>query len=72
MSLCVRCVAELPGDQLMCEYHSKEMFDAEVNKIWCDFVHRGIEIPRLYETPLSEWEDWSPGDGTPATPVYDD
>ena len=57
MPSCSLCGVGLPvGD--ICPLHSR-MEDgwAQANKTWCDFIHRGVEIPRL---PPTERDDPQP------------
>ena len=39
----------------------------QANKVWCDYFHRGQEIPRLYLQPLTDpvWDDNPYGDHLP-------
>ena len=48
MPSCSLCGSGLPAEDL-CSFHSRGMGDdwGRENRIWCDFLHRGIEIPRL-------------------------
>lgn len=47
----------------ICPYHLSAMWEgwATANRIWCDLLHRGVPIKRLYPTPLThdDWADYS-------------
>jgi hypothetical protein len=46
MNRCTCCGAEISGTIALCpHHHSDDMGWAEVNRIMCDFFHRGI-VPR--------------------------
>jgi len=47
MSLCARCTAETESG--LCAYHHGEYGEewATVNRILCDYVHRGMPIPHV-------------------------
>jgi hypothetical protein len=63
MSLCASCGLELPGDGGLCPHHHCVYGEdwAEGNKIFCDWLHRRIEPPKVSESdiPLGE-EDQTP------------
>lgn len=50
MALCASCgLTTLSGDVALCPHHHAVYGDdwAIMNRIMCDFFHRGIEPPRL-------------------------
>lgn len=49
MSLCVSCGLQLAGEASLCPHHHSAFSDdwAAVNRIVCDFVHRGLLPPRV-------------------------
>lgn len=49
MSLCASCGLQLAGESNLCAHHHVGSEDdwASVNRIMCDFVHRGKAAPRL-------------------------
>jgi len=51
VSLCAQCGLSVPGDESLCLWHHNVSGDtwSAANRIWCNFFHRGIPIPRLVE-----------------------
>lgn len=46
MSLCALCSTRLVGDANLCSHHHAPMEGwAAVNRLMCDFLHRGIVPP---------------------------
>ena len=51
MSLCALCSMPLIGDFALCEVHHLACDDwAELNRLWCDLVHRG-RLPAAVDEP---------------------
>lgn len=56
MSLCPQCGNALWGDYQFCPGHW-DLYDENwhiANKIWCDYLHRGVPVPRLFPEPLTD------------------
>jgi hypothetical protein len=52
MTRCVLCGGENEDDIALCRHHTVGDLDwATVNRLFCDFLHRGVEPPR---PPISE------------------
>jgi hypothetical protein len=47
MSLCALCGTQLVGDAVLCSHHCCAPPEgwADVNRLMCDFLHRGIVPP---------------------------
>ena len=60
MSLCASCGLELPDGASLCLHHHNYQDDwAQVNRIMCDFFHRGIAPPRLASSERDD-DSWAP------------
>ena len=58
MSRCVLCGGENEGEISLCLHHTVGDLDwSMVNRLFCDFLHRGIAPPRAAADPL-EMEPW--------------
>jgi hypothetical protein len=59
MSLCAACGLTLAGNGALCQHHHYIYGDdwAVVNRIMCDFFHRGKVPPRLIRTERED-EFW--------------
>lgn len=68
MPHCAACTLELDNDRGLCPHHDVRSADqwAASNKIWCDYFHRRIPIPRLTKAERDE-EVWAyPGEAADA------
>ena len=56
MSRCVLCGGENEEDIQLCRHHTVGELDwATVNRLFCDFLHRGVEPPRpTVSEPIEE------------------
>lgn len=69
MSLCASCGTQIiSGDRALCAHHDG-VYDstkwADRNRVWCDYFHRRVPIPRLAAIDREE-DVWA---GTPAADV---
>jgi len=57
MSRCVLCGGENEDDTLLCRHHTVGDEEwAYVNRLFCDFLHRGIEPPYpAVPDPVEPW-----------------
>lgn len=52
---CAECGLAIPATGLdLCPYHTRALDDdwAAANRIWCDFFHRGVPLPRAEQGEL--------------------
>ena len=65
MSVCASCGVSLPTNSFICPHHLIALGEdwSRANKIWCDYLHRGVEIPRLHPEPLTSdmWDCYAYG-----------
>lgn len=59
MSRCVLCGGENEGDLSLCLHHTVGDLDwSTVNRLFCDFLHRGVQPPHPVLSERIEEEPW--------------